>query len=214
MALIGLSRDVVDMSHALLASETDETREEDTTSREPGALLERALVKQRTVLVFGEVTTDLAHRTTAQLFALAAMSDEPVRVVVHSQGGHVEAADTIHDVIRFIRPEVVMIGSGWVASAGALIYCAVPRQRRLSLPNTRYLLHQPLGGFRGRADEIEIETRQILRMRQRLHRLFADATGQPLDRIAEDTERNHWLDVAEAEAYGLVGRVIRTSSEI
>jgi ATP-dependent Clp protease protease subunit len=192
----------------------DPTDDDTTTSREPSLLLHRELVKSRTVLIFGEVTTELAHRVSAELVALAARGDEPIRLLVHSQGGHVEAGDTIHDVIRFIRPEVLMIGSGWVASAGALIYCAAEKRNRLALPNTRFLLHQPLGGVRGRADDIEIETLQILKMRERLNRIFAAATGQPVERIRADTERNHWMSAEEALAYGLVDRIVARATEI
>src|SRR5690606_5796927 len=110
--------------------------------------------------------------------------------------------------LRIIEPEVTIVGTGWVASAGALIYSAVPRERRLALPNTRFLLHPPSGGFGGRASDVEIEAQQILAMRDRLHRIFAEATGQPLERIAQDTERNHWMSAEEARAYGLVGRIV------
>ena len=190
----------------------DERREDEpTTSREPSFLLQRDLFRSRTVLIFGEVTTELAHVTAAQLLSLAARGDEPIRVIVHSQGGHVEAGDTIHDVIRFIRPEVVMIGSGWVASAGALIYSAAEKKNRLALPNTRFLLHQPLGGIRGAATDIEIEATQILMMRERLNRMFAAATGQPLEKVTRDTERNHWMTAEEARDYGLVGRIVARS---
>ncbi len=195
--------------------DTDPTPADDTTtSHEPSLLLQRELVKSRTVLVFGEVTTELAHRISAKLLALAARGDDPIRILVHSQGGHVEAGDTIHDVIRFIRPEVVMIGSGWVASAGALIYCAAAKRNRLSLPNTRFLLHQPFGGMRGRADDVEIEAAQILRMRDRLNRIFSSATGQPVERIVADTERNHWMSAEEARAYGLVDRIVEGARDI
>jgi ATP-dependent Clp protease protease subunit len=189
-------------------------KDDDTTTREPGLLLQRELVKSRTVLIFGEVNTELAHTTSAQLLALAARGDEPVRVVVHSQGGHVEAADTIFDVIRFIRPEVVMIGSGWVASSGALIYAAAAKKNRLALPNTRFLLHQPLGGVHGRADDIEIEAAQILGIRDRLQRIFAEATGQPLERISRDMERNYWMNAEEAKAYGLVERIVTHAGDV
>jgi ATP-dependent Clp protease protease subunit len=188
--------------------------DDDATTREPGLLFQRELVKSRTVLIFGEVTTELAHATAAQLLALAARSEEPIRVVIHSPGGHVEAGDTIFDVIRFIRPEVVMIGSGWVASAGALIYAAAEKKNRLALPNTRFLLHQPLGGFQGRADDIEIETAQILGIRDRLQRTFADATGQPLEKISRDMERNHWMNAEEARAYGLVERIVTRVTDL
>ncbi len=192
-----------------------EPHDDDTTSRrEPSLLFQRDLARSRTVLIFGEVTTELAHRVTVELFALAARGDEPIRVVVHSQGGHVEAGDTIHDVIRFIRPEVIMIGSGWVASAGATIYAAAEKKNRLALPNTRFLLHQPLGGVRGPASDIEIEAAQILGIRARVNGILAAATGQTVERIAADTERNLWMSAEEARAYGLVERIIATAAEV
>lgn len=174
----------------------------------------RQLYNSRTVLIFGEVTTALAESVSAQLLALAAAGPEPIRVLLHSPGGHVEAGDTIHDVLRFIGPQVRIVGSGWVASAGALIYCAVPHPHRLALPNTRFLLHQPLGGMGGPATDVEIEARQILLMRERLNRIFAEATGQPLEKIAKDTERNHWMSAQEALDYGLVGRILDSGSDL
>ena len=172
------------------------------------------LFRSRTVLIYGEITAALAERVNAQLFALAAESSAPIRAVVSSPGGHVESGDTIHDVIAFIEPEVHMLGSGWVASAGALVFVAVPRERRIALPNTRFMLHQPLGAVRGPAVDVEIEAEQILQMRARLNRLFAEATGQAVERIARDTDRNHWMSAEQAKAYGLVGRIVRRVSEL
>jgi ATP-dependent Clp protease protease subunit len=171
------------------------------------------LFAARTVLVYGEVTTELASTVSAQLLALTALGDAPIRMIVHSQGGHVEAGDTIHDLVRAIAPDVVMIGTGWVASAGALIYAAAKREHRYALPNTRFLLHQPLGGTGGSASDIEIEARQIIQMRERLNRIFVGATGQDYDKIVRDTERNFWMSAREAQAYGLVHRVIERLSE-
>lgn len=179
-----------------------------------GSLVPDALLAARSVLIVGEVTALLAERVTAQLLALAQRSHDPIRVLVHSQGGHVESGDTIHDVIRFIEPDVYMVGSGWVASAGALIFCAVPRARRMCLPNTRFMLHEPSGGFAGQAADIEIEARQLLAMRVRLNTIFARATGQSVETITRDTQRNHWLDAEQAVAYGLVSRVIERSNEL
>lgn len=176
--------------------------------------LAATLLAARTVLVFGEVTTALARRTTAQLLALAERGDEPIRMVVHSPGGHVEAGDTIFDVVRFIRPRVLMIGSGWVSSAGALIYVAAPSADRFALPNTRFLLHEPSGGAGGPVSDIEIEVVQILAMRERLSRIFAEATGQSIERLRHDTDRNHWLNAEEAVRYGLVSRVITSSDQL
>jgi ATP-dependent Clp protease protease subunit len=177
----------------------------------PSALSDRAaraLFEARTVLVFGEVTTRLAERVTAELVALTSVSDAPIRMIVHSQGGHVEAGDTIHDMVRAVAPDITMIGSGWVASAGALIYAAAKKEKRLALPNTRFLLHQPLGGTGGPAADVEIEAAQIVQMRERLNRIFADATGQDYDRIVKDTDRNFWMNAREACGYGLVSRIV------
>lgn len=171
------------------------------------ALAER-LLRARVIVISSEITQRVASSVTAQLVALAAESDDPITIYLNSQGGHVEAGDTIHDMIRFVTPPVRIVGTGWVASAGALIYVSVPREFRFCLPNTRFLLHQPAGGMGGTASDIEIEAREILRMRDRLNRIFAQATGQPLERIEEDTHRNFWLDAETAVRYGLVGRVI------
>ena len=174
----------------------------------------QSLFKSRTVLIFGEITSELAQSTTASLLALSALSDDPIRVIIHSPGGHVEAGDTIYDVIRFITPEVKMLGSGWVASAGALIYAAAAKENRFALPNTRFLLHQPLGGVRGPASDIEIEAGQILAIRERINRIFADATGQDRAKIAVETDRNFWMTATEAKAYGLVHRIVHKASEL
>lgn len=176
--------------------------------------LVQRLFEARTVLIFGEISSALAESVCAQVLGLSAASREPIRVLLHSPGGHVEAGDTLFDVLRFIEPEVTILGTGWVASAGALIYSAVPRERRLALPNTRFLLHPPSGGVGGRASDIEIEAEQILRMRDRLQRIFAEATAQPLERIARDTDRNHWLSATEALDYGLVGRIVGRAREL
>lgn len=172
------------------------------------------LLDARTVLVFGEITSSLAHTVCQQLLALSIESAEPIRVIVHSPGGHVEAGDTIHDMIRFVSPQVTMIGTGWVASAAALVYCAAERQRRLALPNTRFLLHQPLGGVRGPASDVEIEVQQVLAIRERVERILAEATGQSPERIKRDTERNHWLGAEQALAYGLVGKIVQSAGDV
>ena len=151
---------------------------------------------------------------SARLLALAADSDEPITVYINSQGGHVESGDTIHDMIKFVAPPVRIIGTGWVASAGALIYAAAKRENRLSLPNTRFMLHQPSGGAGGTASDIAIMAKEIVRMRGRLNEIFARETGQPLERIQQDTERDYWMSAQEAKDYGLVGRIIASANEI
>src|SRR5881409_1850536 len=174
----------------------------------PYNLIAERLFRARTVIISGEITQRVAAGVTAQLLALAGEASDDITVFINSQGGHVEAGDTIHDLLRFVRPRIRMIGTGWVASAGALIYVAVPKEMRFCLPNTRFLLHQPAGGAGGTASDIDIEAREILRMRDRLNRIFAQETGQPLERIEEDTHRNFWLGAEAAVRYGLVGRII------
>ena len=176
--------------------------------------LRERLFKSRTLVISGEVNQKLASSVMAQLLALAADSDEPITIFINSQGGHVESGDTIHDMIRFVKPRVRIIGTGWVASAGALIYVSVPVEDRFCLPHTRFLLHQPAGGVGGSASDIDIEAREIIKMRERLNRVFAEQTGQTLARIEEDTRRNFWLSASEAKDYGLVGSIIQSSDQL
>ena len=176
--------------------------------------LAQKLFKARTVIISGEINQVVAERAMTQLLALAAESDKQITVFINSQGGHVEAGDTIHDLIRFITPPVRMVGTGWVASAGALIFVSVPRTLRYCLPNTRFLLHQPAGGMGGTASDIAIEAREIVKMRERLNRIFARETGQTIDRIEDDTLRNFWLDAEQAKEYGLVGKIVSKQSEL
>ena len=172
------------------------------------------LFDSRTIIISGEINQKLAASIVAQLVGMAAASDEDITLFINSQGGHVEAGDTIHDMIRFIRPRVRMIGTGWVASAGALIFVAVPVGDRYCLPNTRFLLHQPAGGAGGTASDIEIEASEILKMRERLNKIFARQTGQDLERIEKDTNRNFWLTAKDALEYGLVGHIVETIDEV
>jgi ATP-dependent Clp protease protease subunit len=177
-------------------------------------LVAERLFRARIVILTGEITQRVAASVTAQLLAMAGESSDDITVFINSQGGHVEAGDTIHDLVRFLSPRVRMVGTGWVASIAALIYVAVPREDRYCLPNTRFLLHQPSGGSGGTASDIDIEAREILRMRDRLNRIFARETGQPLERIEEDTHRNFWLGADAALRYGLVGRIIERASDL
>jgi ATP-dependent Clp protease protease subunit len=196
----------------------DDGDEDEDKGRQPdlpmtAGPVQNALFKSRTVLVFGEIDMRLAERVTAQLTALAAESSEPIRMIINSPGGHVESGDTIHDMIQFCGAPVTAIGTGWVASAGAHIFLGAPKGRRLCLPNTRFLLHQPAGGMRGQASDIQIEAEQIIRMRDRVNRMIAEETGQTVERIVKDTQRNFWMNAEEAVEYGIVSRIIRNVSE-
>ena len=172
------------------------------------------LLDARTILIVGEITSALAQQVTAQLLAMAADSDADITIFLHSEGGHVESGDTLHDMIRFVKPRVKMVGTGWVASAGAHIYLAVPREDRFCLPNTRFLIHQPQGGMGGQAADIRIEAEEIMKTRERLNQTLADATGQPLEKVQADTERNHWMSPEEAREYGIVGSIVSGAEEL
>ncbi|MEO1066602.1 MAG: ATP-dependent Clp protease proteolytic subunit [Pseudomonadota bacterium] len=190
----------------------DEKDDDDAKPSAPG--VEKHLFDSRTVLITGQITQDLARDTTARLLALAQASDDPITVVVSSPGGHVESGDMIHDMINFIKPTVNIVGTGWVASAGALIYVSVPKKNRFCTPNTRFLLHQPSGGAGGSASDIEIQASEIIKMRKRLNQIFADATGQSLSKIEDDTDRDYWMSPDEAMKYGLAGKIVTSVSDV
>ena len=177
-------------------------------------LVAERLYRSRTVILSGEINQRLAASISAQMLALAAESPDPITIYLNSQGGHVESGDMIHDMIRYLAPRVRIVGTGWVASAGALIFVSVPREDRFCLPNTRFLLHQPMGGGGGRATDLEIEAEQILKIRARLNKIIAEKTGQPIKRVEKDTERNFWMTAEEAKEYGLVGKIISSLSEM
>jgi ATP-dependent Clp protease protease subunit len=190
--------------------------EDNKTLSSPVNILETRLFNQRKVLVFGAINDKVARDVTGRLLALAGESDKPIDVYVNSPGGHVESGDTIHDMIRFVDAvaPVRMIGTGWVASAGALIFLAGHKDRRFCLPNTRFLLHQPMGGVRGPAVDIDIEAREIIKMRERLNRLIARETGQTYERVAKDSDRNYWLSGEEAIAYGMVTKIVASAKDL
>jgi ATP-dependent Clp protease protease subunit len=195
-------------------NDEDDDDKEKKTEAPMGKDVESNLFKSRSIFIYGGITQELAQKVCTQLVAMAAASDDDIRLFVNSPGGHVESGDSIHDMIKFIKPKVLVIGTGWVASAGALIYVSVPKEQRLCLPNTRFLLHQPSGGTRGMASDIEIQAREIIRMNERLNRIFAKATGQSVEKIAKDTDRDYWLSAEEAKEYGLVSRIIESQRDI
>jgi ATP-dependent Clp protease protease subunit len=192
----------------------DETQEQQQ-AQAGASVADRALFNARIITLTGEINDKVAKRICDSLLALAAdKADEPITLILSSPGGHVESGDMIHDIIKFVRPRVRILGTGWVASAGALIYAAAPLSDRFSLPNTRFLLHEPRGGVGGAASDVAIQAREILRMRERLNRIFAEATGQTVERIKSDTDRDYWMNVDEAKEYGLVGTVVRSMDEM
>ena len=181
---------------------------------EPNAFLEEALFNARTILLTGGIDFKQARRVSERLLALASESSDPILLVLSSPGGHVESGDMIHDMIKFVQAPVKVLGTGWVASAGALIYCAAKKENRYALPNTRFLLHEPRGGVGGQATDVEIQAREIIKMRERLNQIFADATGKSLEQIKQDTDRDFWMSAEEAVEYGLVGKIVNHRSEV
>src|SRR6266700_4165465 len=194
--------------------EKEHEKSEGMKPEQPMAPVQMALFKARTVLIFGEIDMKVAERVCGQLIAYAAEGAGDIRVIINSPGGHVESGDTIHDMIRFVGNRVKMIGTGWVASAGAHIFLGAKKENRFCLPFTRFLLHQPLGGVRGQASDITIEAEEILKMRARLIKEISQETGQPYEKVVTDTERNFWMGAEEAVKYGLAAKVISSADQV
>jgi ATP-dependent Clp protease protease subunit len=205
----------MDFSHRRpwMREDAPDKEEKEKKEKEPKTKLEEKFLETRTILLFGEINQKVAREISEKLILLSAINDNPIKLIINSQGGHVEAGDTIHDMIRFVKPAVKILGTGWVASAGALIYVAAPLEDRYSLPNTRFMLHQPSGGAGGQASDISIEAAEILKMRDRLNRIFSVQTGQTVEKIERDTDRNFWMSAEEAKEYGLVGKLISSQGD-
>jgi ATP-dependent Clp protease, protease subunit len=191
---------------------------EDKPSKNGGnsgsSLAEQLSFKSRFVLVFGEIDDKVARLTCERLIWLSQESDAPINLVVSSPGGHVESGDAIHDMIRFVRAPVTAIGSGWVASAGTHIFLAVPKERRVCLPNTRFMIHQPSGGAGGPATDIAIQAKEIIRMRERIARVVSRETGHSLEKVLQDMERDYWMNAEEAVTYGIASRIIENHKDL
>jgi len=192
-----------------------ETPSDSPAIKERSSRIEETLsFKSRFVLVFGEITHAVANSICQRLIALATESEAPITMLISSPGGHVESGDAIHDMIRFVRAPVTTVGTGWVASAGTHIFLAPPKERRVCLPNTRFMIHQPAGGAGGQATDIAIQAKEILRTRERIARIIAQQTGRPYETVAKDMERDFWMSATEAIEYGIVSRVIEHQSEL
>ena len=188
--------------------------EKQQNSKDTSSVVVEKLLSSRSLIISGEINQELAEKVATQLLILQEMGDEPIKLFINSQGGHVEAGDTIHDMIKFIKPRVIIIGTGWVASAVITIYLAADKEDRYSLPNTRYMIHQPLGGCQGQATDINIEAKEIVRVRKRINNIISNATGQPLEKVEKDTDRNYWLNAEEAVDYGIVNKIITSYDEL
>jgi ATP-dependent Clp protease protease subunit len=183
----------------------DEGREEGLIAR---------MVKTRTILVAGEIDDKLAEKVMSQLLILDADNHEPIRMIITTQGGHVDSGFAIHDMMGYVASRVITLGAGWVASIGVPILLGADKGDRYTLPNTRFLLHQPSGGAGGQATDIRIAAEEILRLRERINLLVSNETGQSVDKVAADSDRNFWMSAKEAKAYGLIDQIIQNASEV
>lgn len=188
--------------------------EEETEGTGIRAAMTAKFLEARTVMLFGGVDQKLAERVSMQLLYLDHLSNEPIKLIINSPGGHVESGDTIHDLIGYINSPVAIIGTGWVASIATHIFLSVPHERRFCLPNTRFLIHQPSGGAGGKASDIAIQAQEIVKMRERIARKIAEATGQDYEKVLRDIDRDYWMNTKEAEAYGILGKVISNAKEV
>jgi len=200
------------MPHQETAMDANEERPEPTERTE--AFVDKLAFKSRFVMVFGEINHAVARATCTRLIALAEESDAPISVLISSPGGHVESGDAIHDVIRFVRSKVTTVGTGWVASAGTHVFLAAPKERRVCLPNTRFMIHQPGGGAGGPATDIAIQAKEIIKTRERIAKVIAKQTGQTLQKVLGDMERDFWMSADEAIEYGLVSKIIESSRDL
>jgi ATP-dependent Clp protease, protease subunit len=187
---------------------------DDVEADDRSTMTERLAFKSRFVLLFGEIDHAIARAACERLIALAQDSDAPITVLLSSPGGHVESGDAIHDLIRFVRAPVTTVGTGWVASAGTHVFLAAPKERRVCLPNTRFMIHQPSGGAGGQSTDIAIQAKEILRTRERIARVIAAQTGTPIEKVRVDMERDYWMSAGEAIEYGIVSRIVENHADL
>jgi len=199
------------MNPIILEDDDDREKEGKILTVDPFA---SKMLKTRTILISGEINKELAEKTVRQLLLMEDINTDPIRIFIDSPGGDADAGYAIFDMIRFIKPEVWTIGMGLVASAAAIIQLASPKERRVGLPNSHYLIHQPLSGIRGVATDIEIHAKELEKLREKINRLIADETGNPYEQVEKDTDRDYWMNSAQAVNYGLISRVITNRSEI
>ena len=197
--------------------EDDPEEEEcDKNEKQPEGMdpLAHKFLKTRQILLSGEINKPLAERVIRQLLVLEADSDEPIKIFIDSPGGDADAGYAIFDMIRFIKAPVYTIGMGLVASAGSIILLAAPKDRRFGLPNSHYLIHQPLSGIKGVATEIEIHAAELEKLRVKINELISAETGLGIEKVSKDTDRDFWMNAAEAKAYNLVSKVISSRAEL
>jgi len=195
----------------MMEDEEDDKKEK---KEEGGHDFSEKMMDTRTIILSGEVDKDLAEKVVTQLLLLEAAGDEPIKVFIDSPGGDVDAGYAIFDMIRFVKPDVYTIGMGLVASAGALILLAAPKEHRIGFPNSHYLIHQPLSGIRGVATEIEIHAKELEKLRVKLNHLISEETGQDISKVEKDTDRDFWMNADESVEYGLISKIVTKREDL
>ena len=186
----------------------DDEDEDKKNQKAPDAFSDKFL-KTRQIILTGEINKELADSIVRQLLILDSEdSKSPIYMYIDSPGGDVDAGFAIFDMIRFVTAPVTLIGMGLIASAATLVLLAVPKDKRFGLPNSRYLIHQPLGGMRGVATDIEIYAKDMEKIRTKLNKIISEETGMDLKQVVKDTERDYWLDSEEAVKYGLISKIV------
>ncbi len=194
----------------------DEENETKKMPEMPDPLQEKFL-KTRQIILSGEIDKDLADKIVRQLLILEADDDKKtIYMYIDSPGGDVDAGFAIFDMIRFIKAPVVLIGMGLIASAATLVLLAVPKEKRVGLPNSRYLIHQPMlgGTMQAVATDIEIHAKEMEKTRALLNKIIAEETGTPLDQVTKDTDRDYWLDAEESVKYGLISSIVKNRKDL
>lgn len=189
--------------------------EEDEKKQKAPEQFSEKFLKTRQIILTGEINKELADSIVRQLLILDSEDEKsPIYMYIDSPGGDVDAGFAIFDMIRFIKAPVYLIGMGLIASAATLVLLAVDKEFRIGLPNSRYLIHQPLGGMRGVATDIEIYAKDMEKIRAKLNKLISEQTGTSLEQVTKDTDRDFWLDSDEAVKYGLISKIISKKSEL
>ncbi len=192
----------------------EESEKKEQASKMPDSVAEK-FMKTRQIILSGEINKELAEKIVSQLLVLEADdAEKPIYMYIDSPGGDVDAGFAIFDTIRFISCPVVLVGMGLIASAATLVLLAVPKDMRVGLPNSRYLIHQPMSGMRGVATDIEIHAKELEKTRAKLNKIIADETGTSIDQVAKDTDRDYWLDAEEAVKYGLISKVVEKRTDL
>lgn len=199
----------------LLGEKEDDEQKKQSEEKEVGAdALSAKFLKTRQIILSGEINKELAEKIARQLLILEADSDEPIRLFIDSPGGDADAGYAIFDMIRFINAPVYTIGMGLIASAASIVLLAAPKERRYGLPNSRYLIHQPMSGMQGVTTEIEIHAQELEKMRMKINQMIAEETGKSVDDVAKDTDRDYWLDAEAAKSYGLISNICTSRKDL